>query len=446
MSVIYIFSTFLALAALWLHISAWRDKTKANSLLSLDYDKIAFNRFQIIYLIPTGLAYMCDWLTGSYTYSRYLEFGLSVREINTLYLIGLLSAAFASFVVGPLADRWGRRAACLMFPVVSITTDILFQFTKLPLLVLHRLIGGFKGCILWTCFETWMVRRHRALGFPDELMSLTFALAALINAFGGILSGIVTSAAMSYGGTSLVFLTPTPPALVVAIVVAWFWATDFPGVSTINSQQQPEKKEWYNELKIAGSILREDRSVLLLGIIQSMFGSALMLMVVNWTPALDPQVNHGRVFTLFMLGMTAGSGLLPKVTSWKVRTEVFVGVLLGLAASAYLIAAIQKDNLIRVLAFVSIECTAGAFYPAMSELQSRLLPEKIRSTLTSLFRFPLEAIPAIVLAVGHLLTVESIFLICGLLCSVGVVSAGMLTVIIKRRVDARVLLSREPVL
>lgn len=41
--------------------------------------------------------------------SLSVEWGLSREALSFIFTIGLLSAALASIVNGPIADRWGRR-------------------------------------------------------------------------------------------------------------------------------------------------------------------------------------------------------------------------------------------------------------------------------------------------------------------------------------------------
>ena len=54
-----------------------------------------------------------------------------------------------------------------------------------------RVLGGITTSLLFSAFESWMVSEHRKKGFPDELLSSTFAMASWGNGVMAIGAGFL---------------------------------------------------------------------------------------------------------------------------------------------------------------------------------------------------------------------------------------------------------------
>lgn len=122
--------------------------------------------FLCIYLLVMS----SEWLSGPYLYTLLrIDRGLPESIVCALYATAYTSAAVSALVVGFLADRFGRRRACLAQCVVHATAclTVVLGGAYLPVLFLGRVLAGAGLTLLWTVFESWMVTEWNARGFDD---------------------------------------------------------------------------------------------------------------------------------------------------------------------------------------------------------------------------------------------------------------------------------------
>ena len=62
--------------------------------------------------------------------------------------------------VGGLADRFGRKANCILFGVLYTLSCATKHFDDFWILMLGRVLGGVSTSILYSAFEAWMVHEH----------------------------------------------------------------------------------------------------------------------------------------------------------------------------------------------------------------------------------------------------------------------------------------------
>jgi hypothetical protein len=88
-------------------------------------------------------------------------------------------------------DRWGRRLGCIVYCVLEVAINVLEHYPDMRLLMLGRILGGMSTSLLFSAFESWMVSEHRRRGFPERLLSSTFALASWGNGIMAIAAGFL---------------------------------------------------------------------------------------------------------------------------------------------------------------------------------------------------------------------------------------------------------------
>lgn len=122
------------------------------------------------FLTVYALVMASDWLQGPFLYPLYHDtHHLPPPLITTLFTTGFLAAAGAASRVGALADRHGRKAACLAFCGVYAASCALTTVPWVPALVLGRVLGGVGTSLLFSVFESWMVADLRGKGGEGEL-------------------------------------------------------------------------------------------------------------------------------------------------------------------------------------------------------------------------------------------------------------------------------------
>ena len=110
-----------------------------------------------------------------------------------MYVTAYIGAALAALVTGFLADRFGRRAACLVFCAIHTLSCLSVLSNQLPVLYAGRALAGVALTLLWTVFESWMVTEYHARGLDRSALSLggMFGLMTTSNCMAAILGGVV---------------------------------------------------------------------------------------------------------------------------------------------------------------------------------------------------------------------------------------------------------------
>ena len=160
-------------------------------------------------LTTTTVAETNKFLKGPFLYSLYREeHALSSSTISALFTTGFLSGAASGSFVGSLADRKGRKAACLSFCVVYSLSCVLTATTTASsssgsvfLLFAGRALGGLGTSLLFSVFESWMVADLRAKGREDVLLEGVFGTMSVVNSLVAIVSGVVSEWLVGVSGT-----------------------------------------------------------------------------------------------------------------------------------------------------------------------------------------------------------------------------------------------------
>ncbi len=69
--------------------------------------------------------------------------------------------------------------------------NLLEHIPHMGTLLVGRILGGLTTSLLFSAFESWMVSEHRKKGFPEELLSSTFAIASWGNGVMAITAGFL---------------------------------------------------------------------------------------------------------------------------------------------------------------------------------------------------------------------------------------------------------------
>jgi len=143
------------------------------------------------YLPVYALIMISDWLQGPYMYRLLASnHGYQPSGIAVLFVIGFLSAAVASPVVGRWADIYGRRFLCLCFCGLYATSCLLICVNSVLICVAARIAGGVSTSILFSVPETWLVSASHTSQLSPATLSSIFGTATLINGFVAVISGV----------------------------------------------------------------------------------------------------------------------------------------------------------------------------------------------------------------------------------------------------------------
>ncbi|XP_077869439.1 molybdate-anion transporter-like [Saccoglossus kowalevskii] len=349
--------------------------------------------------IPTfyGLSFVCIILyvytKTKVTYSEDAKF----RGFQATYLlVFLLASGLWTIYQGCMCAGWvfiiylvlpgfGRRANCIIYGILYGLSCVTKHFPYFHILMIGRILGGTATSILFSAFESWLVYEHNSRGFDSELLSTVFSHATLGNSLVAIGSGIVAQVFADNFG----FVAPFDLSLTVLVIMCVFlvttWTENY-GDATGNVM---------SSMKSALISIKQDRKILCLGLIQSLFEGSMYTFVLEWTPALTPPdppevpaglevaaddevsstIPHGWIFANFMVAIMIGSSLFKILCKYS-SPESFMRLVLFIGAISLVVPIVLPNNKEYIFAgFIVFEVCVGIFWPAMGTMRGQYVPE-----------------------------------------------------------------------
>lgn len=282
--------------------------------------------------------------------------------------------------------------------------------------MLGRLLGGVATSLLFSVFETWLIRSHSDRKLGKDFLSSSFSYAAYGNSVIAILAGLVANKAASSTTMEPVqgelvyvggYLNPFDIALVALVICgiacASMWEENY-GEDGPRNEREEEKggddghtAAWYDGLKNAFVATVRSRDILLCGIISSLFEGSMYIFVFMWTPALsklateDTKLPFGLIFSTFMVSCMAGSSLFSILIS-RIKGEAMAVGVFACAASAMGLVAFGTTDTMCFSGMLLFEMCVGMYFPVMGTMKGAIVPEDKRAAIYNLFRIPLNFI------------------------------------------------------
>ena len=357
----------------------------------------SFVKFQGTYFGVYFIALFAEWLQSPYLYRIYSHYGFIDTQIAIIYACGFISSILFGTASGYLADKCGRKKACMFFCVAYSLCCLSKASSNYAVLILGRVIGGISTSALFSTFEAWYVYEHtQTHDFPMEWIAVTFSKASFFNGVIAITAGVVANTLsewINFGPVSP-FLLAIPFLIMSGMLILTNWDENYGGKS----------------IRLAGPCIASLRlivtnsKILLIGAVTSLFESVMFVFVFLWTPVLDPaQPPLGIVFSCFMACVMIGGLIFDAAISWKVSPIriIEVAIFLGLASNLASCFASANHPRKTFLAFLLMEFACGLYFPAMNWLRQRILPEAHHAGIINWFRVPLNITASIVLLVLH---------------------------------------------
>ncbi|KAI0692884.1 hypothetical protein BC835DRAFT_1355598 [Cytidiella melzeri] len=380
--------------------------------------RLLMRQYLTVYAIVMG----ADWLQGPYVYSLYREqYAFPERLVAVLFVIGFMSAGFAAPLVGPWADKFGRKKLCQVFCVTYALTCACITLPYFPVLVVGRLLGGFSTAILYSAFESWVVSSSHNLGLPQADLSAILGRATLLNGFVAASAGIFSN---SLVGVTHSFATPFVASGAILVfgffVISGLWTENYGAADTATSSDGAGIFQ-SGRLSQAIRIVWSDPQLLVIGLTQTCFEGSMYLFVFLWVPALQESSESaeslplGYIFSCFMVSMMLGSLLYTTVISFSHTTRSIgahaseelltinaklSSLVCATSSVAFAVAITFPSEYMRFWTFCVFEACVGMYYPVQGMLRGTLISNEHRATLSSLFRVPLNIFVVVSLLTG----------------------------------------------
>lgn len=348
-----------------------------------------FSAFQLNYLLVYLLAVASDWLQGPYVYALYTEYGFEKKAIGQLFIAGFGSSAIFGTIIGSIADKFGRKFNVLVFVITYALSCATKHVNDFNVLLIGRIFAGIATSILFSAFESWLISEHNQRGHDPALLSDTFSKAQFGNAVVAIVAGQLAGIAASHFGKVAPFDMAAGCLLVLGGIVVATWGENYGDA----------RQSVSSGMKSAWSMMLADEKILLVGIIQSAFESAMYLMVFSWTPALQSasqimsfgEIPHGMIFSSFMVAIMIGSSAFTFLMRQQ-PPELFMRNLYAVGVGCFVVTALSTNLWYIFGSFLVFEFVCGVYFPAMGTMRAKYVPEETRAAIMNYFRVPLNVI------------------------------------------------------
>ncbi|KAH9606494.1 hypothetical protein KSS87_016438 [Heliosperma pusillum] len=410
---------------------------------------------RVLYVETAG-----DWLQGPYVYYLYSTYGFGKGEIGQLFIAGFGSSMLFGTIVGSLADKQGRKRACVTYCITYILSCITKHSPQYKVLMLGRVLGGIATSLLFSAFESWLVAEHNKVnrGFEQQWLSITFSKAIFLgNGLIAIISGLAGNVLVDTFS-----LGPVAPFDAAACILAVGMAVIMSSWSE-NYGDPSENKNLLAQFKGAAIAIASDEKIALLGAIQSLFEGSMYTFVFLWTPALSPneeEIPHGFIFATFMLASMLGSSIASRLLARSsLKAESYMQVVFSISAVSLLLpivtnflvepskirgGGISFSGSVQLLGFCAFEACVGIFWPSIMKMRSQYIPEEARSTIMNFFRIPLNIFVCVVLYNVNAFPITVMFGMCSIFLFVACILQRRLMVIAdKTKTEDYVLKERD---
>ncbi|GAB2227595.1 hypothetical protein Droror1_Dr00009420 [Drosera rotundifolia] len=417
-----------------------------------------FNSFKNNYLLVYSLMMAGDWLQGPYVYYLYTTYGFRKGEIGQLFIAGFGSSMLFGTIVGSLADKQGRKRACVTYCITYILSCVTKHSSEYKVLMLGRVLGGIATSLLFSAFESWLVAEHNKRGFEQQWLSITFSKAIFLgNGLVAIVAGLLGN--LLVDTFSLGPVAPFDAASCFLAIGMFIILTTW----TENFGDPSESKDLLTQFKGAAVAIASDEKIALLGAIQSLFEGSMYTFVFLWTPALSPnheEIPHGFIFATFMLASMLGSSVASRLLArGTTKVEAYMQVVFVISSASLLLPIVTKflvepskvkggsisfAGCIQLLGFCAFEACVGIFWPSVMKMRSQYIPEEARSTIMNFFRIPLNIFVCIVLYKVDAFHITVMFGMCSIFLAVACVLQRRLMVIVDKMTKIDVYQMKDP--
>ncbi|KAI0409031.1 hypothetical protein F4802DRAFT_593881 [Xylaria palmicola] len=451
-----------AVLSWWRRWSGEKRETKTPD----DDDDDEARKFELTFLRVYLLVIGSEWLQGRvpaifsaqnpFMYSLLRdEKTLDEATVATLYISTYVAAAVAALLAGHLADRFGRRGACLAFCAAHSLAAASVCFDGLAVLVAGRVLGGVALALLWTAFESWLIAEYNARGLTARgsvsLASL-FGAMTTYKCITAIVAGVLGHCVVLALGSKIhPFLLGVALDLSAAVLMMYTWNENWGTTTKVNeaddkaveaqthlpSSDRPKTSLW-------------DLRVWAMSFVACCFEGTIFLFMFFWPetlqhahdsarPAQHGAIPHGVIFASFMAIMVLGAQLFNLVAACPnsthqgparrtlTPTHLLRGALV-ISAACFLAASLVRGEVALFASFLLLEVCNGVYVPSVAYHRGIIVTDDARARVYSLMNIPLFVFVVVALGTAHGGSEgrwQPVFLFCAVLLLIAALVASM---------------------
>ncbi|ETS72976.1 hypothetical protein PFICI_15368 [Pestalotiopsis fici W106-1] len=364
--------------------------------------------FLSVYLMVMG----SEWLQGPYLWALlHDEKHLSSETVAILYATGYCAAAISAPFTGYLADKCGRRGACITFCVIHSASSFSVSFDRIEILAIGRVLGGVGITLLWTVFESWMISEHRRQNLEDSPIPLSsmFGIMTIANCITAMCAGLLSHCIVwALGSKTHPFMLGILLDTLAAVLMMRSWNENRGIQAKLDAEaglgSREPSRSWRQE--VADSL--RDWKVLTLSLISCCFEGTIFLFRFYWPGTLqkahnhshgvgkdDDIIPHGVIFANLMATMVLGALLFGTILERSATllnsglSTFLLSAALFFAGASFLTAAYAQTEAQLFCSFLLLEACNGLYIPSMAFQRGQIVSDSGRASVYGLMNIPL---------------------------------------------------------
>ena len=196
-----------------------------------------------------------------YKYDKKLE----EEIVAALYATGFVSAAVSAAFIGQLADKYGRKKACMVYCGTYAACCLSMLSDNLYVLFAGKLCGGVSTTLLYSVFDAWMITEYHQRGMEAKGLSLgtLYGWLTSLNSVVAISTGIVGEILVGYTGSKVSpFMLAASVFAATALWINSAWVSAmFPAITSYifgqmlskRRQRISEASQWINRRALSSA-------------------------------------------------------------------------------------------------------------------------------------------------------------------------------------------------
>lgn len=381
------------------------------------------------FLIARTLVQASTWLKAPYQYALYNRLhGFERYEISILYAVAQVTSLLLGPLFGSLNDVFGRKKFCVLYSFV-LAFQICLRLTGVhSLAYTAEFFTGICQILIDTAFESWFNFEANLLFQNDEdgkrqknsYLREVFAKQIGIDCFSSIaITGLSTYLYLKYS-IMMPFYICVAVSILTGFYIMFTWNEnnlEFAHTHKEEIGKDYEEQTMWQKIQFSMIRIKEDKPLLAVGIIESCFKISLVLFMFIWTPLLEETANAfihpGSIFVCFMLARLIGSDFFDGIKkNLKTNTYILSIFITVTGTISFIVEYWSGSFSLTFFMLIYFDGLSGILFPLMSSLKSQMIPEKLRTTIMTFFRLPINVICILTLFISQYITTLQICLIC----------------------------------
>ncbi|CAF4185973.1 unnamed protein product [Adineta steineri] len=177
-----------------------------------------FKQLQFNYLIGYALAAAGNNLQSSYRYAIFDSYDLKRSTIERIFLCAHISTLTLGTLTSSLADKYGRRTACILSAIFYTISCLSLNINILWVLYLGSISRGIAHSLYNTNFEAWLIQDHHNSGLSTDSLKQILRDAFVLSSIAAIATGFVSQFSAELFG----YVAPFDIAIGIYVIMVVF--------------------------------------------------------------------------------------------------------------------------------------------------------------------------------------------------------------------------------